>query len=33
MKMKERSMEGKMYLGGQPGRDILTGLSRLKGGL
>jgi len=33
MKMKERSTDGKMYLGGRLGRDIRTGLSRLRGGL
>ncbi len=33
MNMKERSTEGKMYLGGRLGREIRTGLSRLRGGL
>jgi hypothetical protein len=33
MKMNERSTDGKMYLGGRLGREIRTGLSRLRGGL
>jgi hypothetical protein len=33
MKMKERSTDGNMYLGGRLGREIRTGLSRLSGGL
>lgn len=30
--MKDRSVDGKMYFGGWPGREIRTGLSRRRGG-